>query len=93
VTSLRGTRIAVAVVAVLLVGGSLTGCARDLRAAQPAPATGATATTTSPAPASGVSDSTLQDIQSDLNSADSSVANAGGDVADADSSAATNDSP
>jgi hypothetical protein len=90
-----GTRIAVAVAAIVIVGGSLTGCARIVRAEQQAPAAGVAATTTTPtsAPASGVSDSTLQTIQGDLNSTDSATSNADGDVTDADTSAATNDSP
>ena len=88
-----GSRIALTVVAVLLVGGSLTGCARGALTAQPAPAAGVIATSTPTTAATGASDSTLQDIQGDLNSADSSVSNADGDVADADNSAATSDSP
>jgi hypothetical protein len=88
-----GTRISIAVVAVVLVGGSLTGCARGALTAQPAPAAGITATTPPPTAATGAGASTLQDIQGDLNSADSSVSNADGDVADADNSAATSDSP
>ena len=88
-----GTRISIAVVAVVLVGGSLTGCARGIHAEPPAPAAGVTATSTPTSATTGASDSTLQDIQGDLNSADSSVSNAVGDVADADNSAATSDSP
>jgi hypothetical protein len=93
VTGALGTRIALAVVAVVLLGGSLTGCTRGALAAQSTPAAGVTATATPTTAATGVSDSTLQDIQGDLNSADSSVSNADGDVADADNSAATSDSP
>jgi hypothetical protein len=88
-----GARLAVAAVAVVLVGGSLTGCAHGMQAENPAPPAGVAAASPSPTPAAGVSDSTLQDIQGDLTSSDSSVAGADGDVADADSSAATSDSP
>jgi hypothetical protein len=93
VTSTRVARVAIALAAVALVGGSLTGCARGIQAGQPAPAAGVTGSTTAPTPAPSVSAGTLQDIQGDLNSADSSVSNADGDVADADSAAATSDSP
>ena len=86
-----GARIAVAVVAVVILGGLLAGCGQAVPASSPAPAAGVTATTTSPAP--GADDSSLSSIQSDLNSANSATANAGGDVTDADNSAATNDSP
>lgn len=82
-----------AIVAVAILGGSLTGCGRSVPADSQAPAAGVTAGTTAPVPASGSNDVSLQDIQSDLDSANSATTNAGGDVADADSSAATGDSP
>ena len=89
-----GARIAVAIVAVAILGGSLTGCSRSELGSSKAPAAGITATTTAPAPgsATGNDDASLQSIQGDLNSANSATTNAGGDVADADNSAATNDS-
>jgi hypothetical protein len=88
-------RIAVALVGVVLVGGSLAGCSHRDGASQIAPGASTSGTTPAPttAPAAGGSDSSLRDVQGDLNSADSATANAGADVADADSSAATNDSP
>jgi hypothetical protein len=88
-------RAAVALVSVVLVGGSLAGCSHRDVTSQVGPAastSGATAVPTT-APGAGGSDSSLQGVQGDLNSADSATANAGADVADADSSAATNDSP
>ncbi len=88
-----GTRIAIALAAVTIVGGALTGCSHGGLAGQQAPVAGVDATTTSPAPATGSDDSTLQSIQDDLNAANSATTNAGGDVTDADSSTATSDSP
>jgi hypothetical protein len=93
VTSFRGGRLILAVAAVALIGGSLTGCARGVLDGSSSPAAGVTASTTAPTPAAGSSGTSVQDIQNDLNSADSATSNAGGDVADADSSAATSDSP
>jgi hypothetical protein len=88
-----GARIAIALVAIAVVGGALTGCSRGIAGAQ-APAAGVSATTTTPtAPPAAGAPVSVQGIQSDLNSADSATANAGGDVADADSAAATSDSP
>jgi hypothetical protein len=95
VTTRDAARIAVALVAVAIVGASLTGCSRAALAGQQAPAAATSVTPTStpaPAAASG-DDSSLQGIQGDLDSANSATANAGGDVADADRSAATSDSP
>lgn len=86
-------RIAVTIGAIVVVGGVLTGCSRGSLGASQAPAAGVTVTTPTPAPTTGVSSSTLQAIQNDLNSTDSSTSNASGDVTDADNSAATNDSP
>jgi hypothetical protein len=83
----------VAIVAVAILGGTLTGCGRSLPADSQAPAAGVTAGTTAPAPASGSNNDSLESIQGDLDSANSATTNAGGDVADADSSAATGDSP
>jgi ABC-type oligopeptide transport system substrate-binding subunit len=91
-----GSRIALAIVTVALLGASLTGCARSALASQNAPAAGSSvssAATATPAPTGGPSTVSVQDIQNDLNSADTATANADGDVADADSSAATSDSP
>jgi hypothetical protein len=93
VIAARGFTFAVAIATIAIVGGALTGCSRESLSDSPAPAAGVTATTATPAPTTGVSDSTLQDIQSDLNSTDSATSNADGDVTDADNSAATNDSP
>jgi hypothetical protein len=88
-------RVAVALASVVLVGGSLAGCSHREDTSQVAPgassSTSAAVPTTVPATIGG--GSSLQDVQSDLNSANSATANADGDVADADSSAATNDSP
>lgn len=94
-TAVGGTRIALAVVAVAILGGSLTGCGHVALGGQQAPAAAVTPATTVPAPTpSGAGDdSSLSSIQADLDSANSATANAGGDVSDADSSAATNDSP
>ena len=92
-TAHAGTRIAIALAAVTIVGESLTGCARGGLADQQAPAAGVSATTTSPAPIARGDDSTLQSIEDDLNAANSATTNAGGDVTDADSAAATSDSP
>jgi hypothetical protein len=89
-----GTRFALAVVGLAVVAGALTGCSRGALAnSSQAPAAGPTASTATPVPATGVSNATVQDIQSDLNSTDSATSNADGDVTDADNSAATNDSP
>jgi hypothetical protein len=87
------TKIAIAAVAIAIVGASLTGCSHDGLGGRPVPAAGVTATTTAPAPATGGDDSSLQSVENDLNAANSATTNAGGDVADADSSASTNDSP
>jgi hypothetical protein len=77
---------------IVLVGGSLAGCSHREDTSRVAP--GTSSSTSAPAvPSTAGSDSSLQGVQSDLNSADSATANAGGDVADANSSAATNDSP
>ncbi len=83
---------AVVLAALVVVGGSLTGCARGDLADRQAPAAGVTASSSAPVPING-DDGSLQSIQEDLNSADSATNNAGGDVADADSAAATSDSP
>jgi hypothetical protein len=88
-----GLKLVVAIATIAIVGGALTGCSRGSLADSPAPAAGVTVTTPTSAPATAVSGSTLQDIQSDLNSTDSATSNADGDVTDADNSAATNDSP
>ena len=85
-------RVAVALVGIVLVGGSLAGCSHREDVSQVAPVT-SSSTPAATEPTTSGSDSSLQDVQNDLNSADSSTANANGDVADADSSAATNDSP
>ena len=91
-TGHRGGRIAITVVAIAIVGGSLAGCAGGVLASQQAPATGAAAATTTPEPASGTDNPPVQSIQGDLDSANSATTNAGGDVSDADKSAATSDS-
>jgi hypothetical protein len=89
-----GARVAITIVGFLVVAGAMAGCSRGVVASgSDAPAAGVTAVTPTPAPTTGVSDSTLQDIQSDLNSTDSATTNADGDVTDADNSAATSDSP
>jgi hypothetical protein len=86
-------RVAIALVSVAVVGGSLAGCSHREVASQVSPGPTSSTAVPSTVPATAGSDSSLQDVQSDLNSADSATANADGDVADADSSAATNDSP
>lgn len=89
-----GARVAIAIASFVVVAGAMAGCSRGVTASGSlAPAAGVTAVTPTPAPTTGVSGSTLQDIQSDLNATDSATANADGDVTDADNSAATNDSP
>jgi hypothetical protein len=88
-------RIVIAVVGVVVVGGSLAGCSRfgDRADSQPA----AVSSSTTPAPATGSGSNTgtnasnLASIQADLNAADSSTSNAQGDVAAADAASATND--
>jgi hypothetical protein len=84
-------RVAVALASAVLVGTSLAGCSHPAVTSQVVPAAPASIAPTVPTTAGG--DSSLQDVQGDLNAADSATANADGDVSDADSSAATNDSP
>jgi hypothetical protein len=85
-------RVAVVVAAIVVVGGSLTGCTHTDLSGRQAPAAGVTASTTAPASV-GSGDASWQSIQDELNSADSATNNAGGDVTDAESAAATSDSP
>lgn len=87
-------RIAIAVVSVGVVGGALAGCSRladQQQPQRPAAVTSSTAQTPAPTSTPGASDSSLSSIQTDLNSATSSTANADGDVAAGDAAAATND--
>jgi hypothetical protein len=94
VIAIRASRVVLGLAAITLAGASLTGCARGALAAGDSPA--ARSTVSSPpvdtdnpsAPAASV-----QDVQGDLDSADSATAGADGDVAAADSSAATSDAP
>ena len=90
-TGRGGTRIAIALAAVTIVGGALTGCAHGSLADRQAP--GVSDATTSPAPVTGSDHSTLQSVEGDLDTANSATNNAGEDVTDADSSAATSDGP
>jgi hypothetical protein len=93
VTARGVTRIAIALAAVTVLGGALTGCAHGGLADRQVPTAGVGTTSTSPAPVTGSDDSTLQSVGDDLDAANSATNNAGGDVTDADRSAATSDAP
>jgi uncharacterized lipoprotein len=84
-------RVVIAVASAVLVAGSLAGCSHRAVTNQAVSVTSASTATAVPTTAG--SDASLQDVQNDLNAANSATANADGDVADADSSAGTNDSP
>jgi len=85
----------VAIVSIAVIGGSLAGCSRTGSLQSPAANSAAVdpAPTASPAAGSGsdTGDPSLSRIQADLNAADSSTANADGDVAAGDAAAATPD--
>jgi hypothetical protein len=86
-------RISLSLAAITLIGGSLAGCSRGTVASQQ-PAAGVSASTTTQAPTSAPNDdNSLNSVEDDLGTADSSTTDAAGDVADADRAAATSDSP
>jgi len=87
VSATRRLRVAAVVLSAAVIGGALAGCSRTHQPDGTAPGS----TSTAPAVTGSSADPSLPTIQDDLNVAQSSTANADGDVAAGDSAAATDD--